>query len=617
MLKPRLLVCGIMALLLAGSTATLAQAPPGGTPSYTVTNLGTLGGSFSSSYAMAINTLGQVVGFSFTTGEAAYHAVLFSNGTITDLGTLGGPNSLAYGINSSGQIVGVSDTSSGTQHAFLYSNGSMQDLGTLSGGGLSAAFGVNDSGQIVGLASIGGSITPYHAFLYSNGSMRDLGAFGTNSIGYSINNSGAIAGVSDNGSFLDAFLYINGSLIDLGATNGTVGQAINSADDIVGYTDTQGSSSTAFFYNYSNGTFTNLGTIGGAYPNAVGINDSVAIVGHASNEGSSQDFPDPTGDATQHAFLYSNGTLYNLTNLLTASVGWTIYDARAINNNGQIAGVGLFNGQYFAVRLDPPAAPVTATAGPAQILTSNNIGEATFTLTGTGSGGVPPLTYSWSQGVTSIATIPTVTLTMGLGFYTFTFTVTDSTGQSASASTNVTVQLPTIAGPTGPAGPPGPQGPAGPPGATGPQGPAGPTGATGATGAQGPIGLTGATGPVGPVQILFNSGGQNISANHFVGVSIVDSQEAHTQQVVAVSGHLTAMYCSVAAPPGNSVGVTFTLRKNGANTALTCTITNAATQGSTTGASVAFSAGDLLDIALPNSIASANKAASFAVLIGP
>jgi probable HAF family extracellular repeat protein len=50
--------------------------------------------------------------------------------TVTDLGTLGGNFSAGYGINAPGQVTGYSATSN-AYHAFLYSNGSMQDLGTL------------------------------------------------------------------------------------------------------------------------------------------------------------------------------------------------------------------------------------------------------------------------------------------------------------------------------------------------------------------------------------------------------------------------------------------------------------------------------------------------------
>ena len=52
---------------------------------------------------------------------------------VTDLGTLGGESSAAYGINNNGEIVGESWTSNDVEHAFLYTGGRMIDLGTLSG----------------------------------------------------------------------------------------------------------------------------------------------------------------------------------------------------------------------------------------------------------------------------------------------------------------------------------------------------------------------------------------------------------------------------------------------------------------------------------------------------
>ena len=86
------------------------------------------------------------------------HAFLYSNGTMTDLGTLpGGLDSEGYGINASGQVVGYSEINSGSDiRAFLYSNGTMTDLNSLidpaCGWTLLDAYAINDSGQIVGTA---------------------------------------------------------------------------------------------------------------------------------------------------------------------------------------------------------------------------------------------------------------------------------------------------------------------------------------------------------------------------------------------------------------------------------------------------------------------------------
>jgi probable HAF family extracellular repeat protein len=135
-----------------------------------MSDLGTLGGS--NSWAYGINASGQVVGMS-DTRTRAQQAFLYSNGTMTNLGSLSGENggSSASGINASGQIVGASSTNNGYGHAFLYSDGTMTDLGTLPGGTQSYANGINASGQVVGESMINGWD---HPFLYSNGTMTDL-----------------------------------------------------------------------------------------------------------------------------------------------------------------------------------------------------------------------------------------------------------------------------------------------------------------------------------------------------------------------------------------------------------------------------------------------------------
>ena len=83
-----------------------------------LTDLGTLGGN--DSYAWGINELGQVVGHS-ETADGHVHAFLWEEGTgMTDLGTLGGDDSYARGINDLGQVVGASYTAEDVRHAALW-----------------------------------------------------------------------------------------------------------------------------------------------------------------------------------------------------------------------------------------------------------------------------------------------------------------------------------------------------------------------------------------------------------------------------------------------------------------------------------------------------------------
>ena len=76
---------------------------------------------------------------------------------MTDLGTLGGDYSFAYGINDAGQVVGYSDTAAGDQHAFITGpNGvGMTDLNSLvslpGGTVLTDAQGINNLGQVVSM----------------------------------------------------------------------------------------------------------------------------------------------------------------------------------------------------------------------------------------------------------------------------------------------------------------------------------------------------------------------------------------------------------------------------------------------------------------------------------
>ena len=133
-----------------------------------ITDLGTLPGG-TASFGRAINNRGEVACLSDTAG-GAFHACLWHDGVMTDLGTLGGTFSDSAGINNRGQIVGTSTVAAGQQNAYLFSRGKMTDLNELipadSGWTLVAATGINDAGEIVGNGRINGQP---HAFLLTPG----------------------------------------------------------------------------------------------------------------------------------------------------------------------------------------------------------------------------------------------------------------------------------------------------------------------------------------------------------------------------------------------------------------------------------------------------------------
>lgn len=299
-----------------------------------MTDIGALwvnGGNIAASVARDINDNGQIVGYSQSSivyGDI--HAFLYSNGTMTDLGTLGGQDSYAYGINNSGQIVGNSATTNYSTHAFLYSEGKMIDLGTLSEGDFSYAYSINNSGQIVGKS--GG-----RAFLYSNGTMIDLGAppamwDDSYSCAYGINDSGLIVGEARFGSAYNAIhaaVYANGIWIDLSTITGdplclSLALGVNNSGQIVGSSeiDESGGGDHHAFRYPNGGNMTDLGL---GISKAYGINDSDQIVGYHQ-----------TGSLTNItllAFLYSNGTITDL-----GSLGGRFSKAYSINKSGQIVG---------------------------------------------------------------------------------------------------------------------------------------------------------------------------------------------------------------------------------------------------------------------------------------
>ncbi|HET7788582.1 MAG TPA: hypothetical protein VFL36_21590 [Myxococcales bacterium] len=204
--------------------------------------LGTLGGG--SSQVSQINRDGVIVGWA-QRADGIQRAVVWKNGEIVDLGSLGGGFfgcSVAYGINSSGTIVGESCLDAGSNHAVIFHGpGAIEDLGTL-GGNLGIATAINDAGVIVGY-STDSSGAGRRGFVYQDGRMADAGAlpgFPFSQLG-AINGKGIAVGNAFNGGGAQrGILHASGRTLDVNAlTDGTpytiesLG-GIDEAGDLVG-----------------------------------------------------------------------------------------------------------------------------------------------------------------------------------------------------------------------------------------------------------------------------------------------------------------------------------------------------------------------------------------------
>jgi len=125
-------------------------------------------------HATAINDRGEIAGGAYA--DDFRHAALWQNGSVRDLGTLG-RWSMAADVNNRGHVVGSSETHAEDEVAFLWDGSEMVALGTLPGRSQSMAYGLNDGGQIVGQSCRWQEVLDFHdphAILWQNGEIHDL-----------------------------------------------------------------------------------------------------------------------------------------------------------------------------------------------------------------------------------------------------------------------------------------------------------------------------------------------------------------------------------------------------------------------------------------------------------
>jgi len=326
---------------------TLLISIDAGALEYSITDLGTLGGSYSA--ALDINEFGDISGYSdIDSAFGEGHAFLYQNGRMVDVGFSNDSISEARGINANGQIVGdYRNGRSGDSYAFLYENGAAVNLGKLPApyDGVAAAYAINDAGVVVGHAN--NYTGEPHAFMSRDGAMTDLGSLGGNrSVAFDINNQGTIVGFSTTpNNSLHAFAWNNDVMKDIGTLGGnlSVASGINSVGQITGYSNISSNGAYHAFI-YDAGVMSDLGHLGGDSAWAEDINTYGEIVGESLLAGSQN----------SHAFLYHGGSMFDLNNFIPGNSGWTqIETAMAINDRGQIVGQGTINGAIHGYVMTP------------------------------------------------------------------------------------------------------------------------------------------------------------------------------------------------------------------------------------------------------------------------
>jgi probable HAF family extracellular repeat protein len=202
----------------------------------------------------------------------------------------------------------------------------------------------------------------------------------------------------------DHAFYYNGTMHDLGTLGGNFSTAlgINADGLIVGSSYLAGDMDLhAFLYNGTG--LLDLGTLGGAESYASAISSANIVVGRSETAGNAL-----------HAFVWFNGNMSDLNNqIVVGGSGWVLQSAEAINVSGEIVGYGTYNTgngtQTRAFLLTPTdiSPPIITKQPVAQAAKLG--GKVSFSVTAVGA---PGAHYVWSKNGKEISKPAGATLTL-------------------------------------------------------------------------------------------------------------------------------------------------------------------------------------------------------------
>ncbi|MCG3131669.1 MAG: hypothetical protein FLDDKLPJ_02474 [Phycisphaerae bacterium] len=326
-------VAGVSAMMTASTPADVL---------YRITDLGTLGTS--PSRAWGIDEVGRIVGeSSVRLDEEHLHGFLW-NGAIVDLGAQPGwPHSIAFALNKAGQVVGPSFRLGDMNDAATrWAEGVIEPLGAFTPRAL------NSDCVVAGVRYVddGAGLWMEQAVRWENGALTPLPTLGgQNAWAAAINDAGWVVGASQmpDEATVRAALWLDNAVFDLGTLGGDSSQAlaVNASGYVVGWSDAADGTQHAFLFEVdSGGNVTarrDLGELGGGTSYAFSLNASGDVVGSSDDA----------------AFLWTMGEMIDLNTRIDPLSGWTLKDAVAINDAGQIAGRGTVEGEFHAYLLTP------------------------------------------------------------------------------------------------------------------------------------------------------------------------------------------------------------------------------------------------------------------------
>jgi probable HAF family extracellular repeat protein len=332
------------------------------------------------------------------------HSVIYFHGHMIDISNpgLGGANSMAFGNNGWGQVVGGANTATedpagedfcgfqtlGLPSAattclpYLWQNGRMSALPTLDDnrGNNGVANSINDFGEAAG-ASENTTTEPscpvydpgqmqfqqyqFKPVVWRHGAVTELATVGGDRVGtaLSINNKGQVAGASGACSSFNLQFFIpihplhavfwdkDGTPIEIESLGGdeqsvmgNLALGINYSGQVVGFSSLADDVTFhAFLWSRETGRMIDLGTVPGvANSSAIAINDSGVAVGISA-------------DATHFlAAIWKHGKATDLNKLIPANSPLYLLIACSINSKGQIIGLAVDgNGSLHGYELDP------------------------------------------------------------------------------------------------------------------------------------------------------------------------------------------------------------------------------------------------------------------------